>query len=419
MATVSRDLPQRPHLDVPKRQARELLRQLSAAHSDAVERVRRRHPKFRSAEDLTTFRLGDAQLVIAREYGFSHWAELKQRIASHTAAGMLDRAIRASDRETVVRLLKANPHLLHIPVRSGNWGPPMSHAANLGKLEIIETIAALGARDFQHAFDRALLQGKLDCARWLQQHGARLPPGIVMGSCECLNANGLAFLVELEAPLTDHKGDRLAPLALALETYCRNPSGKHAVLEIFARKGYQFPDTPIMAFHRGQVERLKRHLRRDPPLLNRRFSCREIWPPELGCSPDGRAGLHGTPLEGTTLLHMAVDFDEEDIFDLLLEQGADPNAGADVDEAGFGGHTPLFNAVVNCGCAQPGAVRFAKKLVAKGASPQIRTSVRKFLDWCEKPHWHEARNVTPAEWARTFPEKNWVNEQALEIIEAR
>ncbi len=220
----------------------------------------------------------------------------------------------------------------------------MSHAANLGKLEMIQAIAPLGARDFQHAFDRALLQGELDCARWLHEHGAKLLPGIVMGACETLNPAGLSFLVELEAPFTDEKGDRLAPLALALETYARNPAGKHAVLEIFARQGYQLPDTPIMAFHRGQADRLKQHLRRDPPLLDRRFSCREIYPPELGCSPDGRSGLHGTPLEGTTLLHLAIDFEEHEIFDLLLEQGAAPNARASIDAAGFGGHTPLFNA---------------------------------------------------------------------------
>jgi len=68
-----------------------------------------------------------------------------------------------------------------VPVRSGNWGPPMSHAANLGRLEIIKAIAALGAKDFQHPFDRTLLQGRIECARWLHEHGAKLAPGIVMG----------------------------------------------------------------------------------------------------------------------------------------------------------------------------------------------------------------------------------------------
>ena len=423
MATVSRDLPRNPHLDIPKRQARELLRQWKADDSEALDRIRRRHPRFHAADNAAIlagpFRLSDAQLVIAREYGFSHWAELKERIASHTLAGTLDRAIRADDREAVVRVLQANPQLLDIPVRSGNWGPPMSHAANLGKLEIVQAIAALGARDFQHAFDRALLQGELACAGWLHQHGAKLVPGIVMGACETLHPEGLSFLVELKAPFTNEQGDPLAPLALALETYCRNRAGKHAILEIFARQGYQFPDTPIMAFHRGQIDRLKTHLRDDPALLHRRFSCREIYPAELGCSPDGRSGMHGTPLEGTTLLHMAIDFEEHEIFDLLLEEGADPNARASIDAAGFGGHTPLFHAVVNCGCVQPDAVRFAQTLLHNGASPHVRATVRKFLDWCEKPHWHEAREVTPVEWARTFPEKRWVNEQALELVEAQ
>jgi ankyrin repeat protein len=423
MATVSRDLPRSPHLDVPKRQARELLTQYKAHDSEALDRIRRRHPKFRTAESpemlARSFRLSDAQLVIAREYGLSNWAELKERIASHTLTGTLDRAIRADDREAVVQVLKENPQLLHIPVWSGNWGPPLSHAANLGRLEMVQAIAALGARDFQHAFDRALLQGKLDCARWLHQHGAKLVPGIVMGACETLNPDGLSLLAELKAPFTDAKGDRLAPLALALETYCRNRAGKHSVIELFARQGYHFPDTPIMAFHRGQIDRLKTHLRNDPALLGRRFSCREIYPPELGCSPDGRSGMHGTPLEGTTLLHMAIDFEEHEIFDLLLEQGADPNARASIDASGLRGHTPLFHAVVNCGCVGPESVRFAQKLLAKGASPELRATVRKFLDWCEKPHWHEAHDVTPADWARTFPEKSWVNQEALELIEAQ
>ena len=47
----------------------------------------------------------------------------------------------------------------------------------------------------------------------------------------------------------------------------------------------------------------------------------------------------GTPLDGTTLLHAAIDFDEQEIFELLLAHGADVNARAAVDAAGFGGHT--------------------------------------------------------------------------------
>jgi ankyrin repeat protein len=423
MATVSRRLPQRPHLDIPKREARELLDAWRVAQPEALDRIRRCHPKFQSADhaaiQAAVFRLSDAQLVLAREYGFAHWPELKERINANSVAGALDAAIRADDREVVVQLLRANPKLLHVPVWSGNWGPPMSHAANLGKLEIIKAIAALGAKDFQHAFDRALLQGRIECAKWLHEHGARLVPGIVMGACETLNSSGLQFLADGDAPFTDEHGNRLAPLALALGTYARRPAGKHAVLDIFARRGYELSDTPMIAFHRGQVDRLKDNLRRNPGLIERRFSYREIYPPELGCPDDGQFGMCGTPLDGTTLLHLAIDFDEQEIFDLLLAHGADVNARATVDSAGFGGHTPLFNAVVSCACTN-GRQRdaaMARTLLERGASPTVRASLRKFLDWIETPGWHEARDVTPVEWGRSFPMQDLVNAEALRLLE--
>src|SRR4029077_9902193 len=167
----------------------------------------------------------DAQLVIAREYGFSSWTQLKRRITANTVAQLIDKAIRAGDAASVTQLLTAYPDLLHVPVRSGNWGPPMSHAANLGLLEMVKTIAALGAKDFQHAFDRALLHGDIETAKWLHEHGAAFKPGIFMGSCETLNERGFGFLDDAGIPLTDGKGDPLAPLAMVLETYSRHPTG--------------------------------------------------------------------------------------------------------------------------------------------------------------------------------------------------
>jgi ankyrin repeat protein len=295
----------------------------------------------------------------------------------------------------------------------------MSHAANLGRLEIIKAAAELGARDFQHAFDRALLQGKIECAKWLHEHGGKLTPGIVMCACETLNVAGLRFLSELNAPFTNEQGNPLAPLAMALETYGRNPAAKHATLEIFAERGYQFPDTPMMAFHRGQVDRLKDFLRRNSGLIERRFSNVEIYPPELGCAADGRGGMNGTPLDGTTLLHLAIDFGEVEIFDLLLAHGADVNARATVDAAGFGGHTPLFNAIVSCAyvCGRQRDASMTRTLLERGASPAVRASLRKFLDWTEAPGWHEARDVTPAEWGRQFPERTWVSAEALRLLD--
>lgn len=417
MPTVSRGLPARPHLDVPKREARELLDKCRKGDPEALDRVRHRHPRFANDGDsaiAAAFLLSDAQLVIAREYGFSNWAELKQRIETNALAQALHEAIRADDRDAVLRLIRMEPQLLHVPVVSGNWGPPMSHAANMGRLEIIKTLAALGAQDVQHAFDRALLQGQIECARWLHTHGARLVPGIVIGTCETLNASGFDFLADLGAPLTNEHGDRLAPLAMVLATYGRNPAGKHAILDSLARRGYALPDTAIMAFHRGSIVRLREHLQRDPTLLARRFTLREIYPAELGCGTDEHSGMHWTPIGGTTLLHLAIDFHEREIFHWLIAQGADVDARSAVDSEGFGGHTPLFHSVV---CHPGSDTTFVRALLERGAATDVRANLRKFLDWCENPRWHEARNVTAAEWGRGFPEQSWVNSAGLLAID--
>src|SRR5258706_16430097 len=105
MATVERRLPERPHLDVPKREARELLKQWRGRLPEALDRIRR-HPKFHEADpaaiSAAKFLLNDAQLVVAREFGFSNWAELKERIDGNTVAGLLQEAIHKGDQETVV-----------------------------------------------------------------------------------------------------------------------------------------------------------------------------------------------------------------------------------------------------------------------------------------------------------------------------
>jgi len=47
-----------------------------------------------------------------------------------------------------------------------------------------------------------------------------------------------------------------------------------------------------------------------------------------------------------TLLHLAVEYDDIDVAQWLIERGADVNAKAALDADGFGGHTPLCHTVV-------------------------------------------------------------------------
>ena len=74
MPTVKRRLPEHPHLDVPRREARELLEACLNGYPDALDRVRRRHPKFKRTSDDEAI-AGHLKLTDARplENGVTHF----------------------------------------------------------------------------------------------------------------------------------------------------------------------------------------------------------------------------------------------------------------------------------------------------------------------------------------------------------
>jgi len=415
-----RYFPVRPNLEQLRHQAKDLLRAVREGDADAIAELRRHHlGKDPKRVDPAVAKLADAQAALARSYGLPNWARLV------TACRMTD-AIWRSDVEAVRTLVAKNPKLMQESARGvadSNWGPPMSYAANVGQDAIVQMLREMGAADPQHAFDRACLQGKLETARMLHAMGARPIPGCVMGPCETLSDSGLALLFELGADLADEHGDHLAPIALLLQTYCRYPEGKHRCLELVAARGVVLPDTPPMAMHRGWIDLLETHLRRDPQLLNRTFSHEEIYPPALGCHADHSLSLHGTPLAGTTLLHMCVDFDEIEMARWLIAHGADVNASAEVDADGFGGHTPLFGCVVSqsCLCRRQQDGEFARLLLDHGADPNARASLRKRLRFVPDESVHEFHDVTPISWGEQFhgpgsPGHTWVSQPAIRLI---
>jgi len=418
---ADRHFPVRPNLDQLRNQAKDLLRAIRQGDPAAVAELRQYHPK-QAYIDPTKAKLADAQAALARSYGLPSWPRLVK------ACRMTD-AIWRGDVDAVRALVLKDPRLLHESARGtadSNWGPPMSYAANVGQDAIIAMLREMGAEDLQHAFDRACLQGQIETARRLHAMGARVLPGMVMGPCETLNPEGLAFLLELGAELADDQGDRLAPVALLLETYCRGPAGKHRCLELVADHGIALPDTPVMALHRGRIDLLEAHLRRDPQLVARTFHHEEIYPPELGCHADHSLALHGTPLAGSTLLHICVDYDEIEIARWLIDRGADVNAKVEIDADGFGGHTPLFGCVVSQAymCRLQQDAVFARLLLDHGADPNARASLRKRLRFVPDESMHEYRDVTPLSWGQRFhghgsPGHTWVSQPAMQLIAER
>jgi ankyrin repeat protein len=376
-----RQFPVRPDLEQLKHQAKDLLR-----------------------AEPSLGKLAHAQHALARSYGLPSWPRLV------LACRMTD-AIWRDNVEAVHELVLRHPQLLHENARGvarSNWGPPMSYAANLGRDRIIAMLRELGADDLTFAFDRACLQGRIDTARQLYAMGARPDAESVEGPCETQSGAGLAYLLGLGCELT------LSHVALVLQTYGRSPQGKHQCLELAATHGIALPDTPPMAIHRGRIDLLEHHLDR----INDTFSHEDIYPPSLGCDVDHTKALHGTPLAGAGLLHLAVDNDEIEIAQWLLAHGADVNLRAAIDADGFGGHTPLFGCIVS----QPYRVgrrsSMARLLLDHGADPNVHASLRKRLRFVEDETMHEYRNVTPLAWGEQFHDQEWVDRDAMRLIAA-
>src|SRR5580658_4412418 len=80
----TKPLPSRPSLDHLKHQAKDLLQAFQAGSPEAIQRIKTSHPEFANATEeeirAAKFALSDAQLVIAREYGFESWPKLKTHV---------------------------------------------------------------------------------------------------------------------------------------------------------------------------------------------------------------------------------------------------------------------------------------------------------------------------------------------------
>ena len=174
---------------------------------------------------------------------------------------------------------------------------------------------------------------------------------------------------------------------------------------------------------------------RDPGLLHRTFAHVEIFPATFKCQQPAPGSydeaLPRTPLEGTTLLHMCVEFDELDIARWLLQHGANVDTPAAVDGLGIGGHTALFNAVVSYAnfwrnftggwdsARKPNEATFAELLLDHGANPNARATFREPVGEGDTRTHVDHRNVTPLSWGDKFHNRMIVSVPAMRAIEAR
>jgi hypothetical protein len=310
-----------------------------------------------------------------------------------------------------------------------NWGPPMSYAANLGRDRIIRLLHEHGAKDHEFAAGRAALQGKIETLHLIYDLAGRpsLERWTLAGPAYTLSVEGTAALLALGARIVGPHGPDRNAMEHLLGTDSRNPPAKHRILELYVEHGFEPPDTPVMALHRGRIDLLEAHLARDLDVLTRTFDIADVFPLDIApaCAREPYTA-QGTPMHGTTLLHIAASFDELEIAEWLLDHGMDPDAPAATDADGFGGYTALFSTMVsqrnfwvNHGKGQPDEARFTRLLLDRGATPNIRASLRARL---EEGHGggplREYRDVTPLGWGEQYHARIFVSRESLRLVEA-
>ena len=142
----TRTLRDKPDLVQLKRQAKELLQAYVAGDSDAMAEVDAHY----QGADRARFALHDAQLVLARSYGFDSWPKLKAFVDGATVRGLCD-AVRAGDIDGVKAMLAVRPELVHLD---------------------------MAGDDERRALHHAVLQQRSDMVRLLMQHGADARQGV-------------------------------------------------------------------------------------------------------------------------------------------------------------------------------------------------------------------------------------------------
>src|SRR2546426_8275135 len=103
------ELPSHPNVQYLKKQAKALLRDFHQGKPDAIE-------KFTALRLKAPPKLSDAQHLIARDYGFDSWSELKERVESlaektDDPPELARKALRGDNATAVRRLLKRYPQL--------------------------------------------------------------------------------------------------------------------------------------------------------------------------------------------------------------------------------------------------------------------------------------------------------------------
>ena len=339
---MSKSLPSRPNLEQLKNQAKDLLKTHQANDPEAIQRVRESHPNWSGAK----LRLSDAQLVIAREYGFASWPKLKAHVEQTSdPITLLRKAFHDKDAMRFRELLNRYPRFkarINEPVH--DFGSPIIVQACTRELidVLLEAGADINAKSNWWAGGFALVHSaKPDIARYAVERGATVDVhaaarlgmldklrGLISENPERVHEKGgdgqtplhFASTVEIAEYLLSQGADINARDVDHESTPAQYMLGdRQDIARYLVQRGCA--TDLLMATALGEEQLVRQHLNQNPDCIHLRVS--EEFFPMVGGKSGGtiyqwKLGWH------VSAHQVAKKFGHEDIFNLLMERSPLP-----------------------------------------------------------------------------------------------
>lgn len=404
---LTRVLPKHPDLDQLKRQAKELLDAVRAGEPDALSEAAARYP----GADPQKFALHDAQLVLARAYGFHSWPRLK----AYLSGGMIkppelesDRgrdvwdtitAAAAGDTATLQRLIERDRNLSRAEYF---YAPPILFAVREGHAEAVRILLDAGAAEAE--WNGCDLDGLIEIARdrsyeevarlldEVRRHRRPVAPAEdhpIHMAAENDDVGSVRDLLNGDATLLNRRDDGGGtPLHRAVK------GSAHEVIPLLLDRGADIDATngtglqalDLAVWNRSPLPPASRDFHTARLLLARGATCDLTIAAALGDLDRVTALLDQNPAcvgevraNGKRALSAAVKFGHREIARLLLDRGADPNwpeadarQGASLHAAARIGDREMVELLLAHGANPNGHVNSAGNAVYAARTPELR-----------------------------------------------
>lgn len=190
--------------------------------------------------------------------------------------------------------------------------------------------------------------------------------------------------------------DGKSPIDWLVEMYLRSDRFT-ACLQVLLDRGGQLADPSVVPVLLDDADGVRAAIDADASLVAHRTTMVSSF----------------TPLVGATLLHVAAEYGNVNAARALLDAGADPNARADVDALGLGGHTPIFHTVNSMGNRSLPVMRL---LLERGAATDARVDG---LTWGKGFEWETTFfDLTPISYCQlgTLTQMHRLEEHVTETV---